>query len=217
MIKTIKQYLLDILMTFNIKQLYQKYIDQQLPLIFVDYLLEFACEINNSKLHRTIKAIPTQVFNELETNKQKINTMYYPLYPRGTIVVKVPESKGAFSNRIFNFDPEPYVVNNNVGRKFNLIKLIDLIEYKTSAVSKKAYQPYEIRAFKSGREFMTYMNSELIKRCLIKLYGKERYKKIIEWFKPRIKVYDEMIYNAHLSVTSQVDWLLKSQNISPPR
>jgi hypothetical protein len=198
MIKTLKKYLLDILMTFSIKQLYQKFVEQKLPLTFVDYLLDFACEINNNKLHRTIKTIPTQVFNELETNKQKINLMYYPLYPHGTIVIKVPESKGQFSNRIFNFDPEPYVVYNNVGRKFKLLKLIDMIEYKTSNVSSKDYQPYEIKTFKTGREFMTYINSELIKNSLIKLYGKKRYDKIIEWFKPRIKEYDQMILNAHL-------------------
>jgi hypothetical protein len=73
-----------------------------------------------------------------------------------------------------------------------------MIEYKTSAVSSKDDQPYEIRAFKSGQEFMTYMNSELIKSSLIKLYGKKRYDKIINWFKPRIEVYDQMILDAHL-------------------
>jgi hypothetical protein len=94
MIKTLKKYLLDIFMTFTIKQLHQKFLEYQpekgLPITFVDYLLDFACEINNSKQHRTIKAIPIQVFNELETNKQKINLTYYPLYPYGTIVIKVP-------------------------------------------------------------------------------------------------------------------------------
>jgi hypothetical protein len=41
-----------------------------LDLSFTDYLLD---EINNNKLHRTIKAIRVDVFNELETNKQKVN------------------------------------------------------------------------------------------------------------------------------------------------
>jgi hypothetical protein len=192
MIRTLKQYLVDILMTFSIKQLYQKYIDQQLPMIFVDYLLEFACEINNSRMHRIIKAVPTLVFNELETNKQEITHVYYNLYKPGTIVIKAPESKGAFSNRIFNIDVEPYVINNNLGRKYILIKLIDLIEMRYSAVSSKAYQPYEIRAFQSGEEFMKFINSQLVKSYLIKLYGKDRYNKIIEWFKPRIKVYNSL-------------------------
>jgi hypothetical protein len=52
-----------------------------MPLSFVDYLLEFACEINNNKKHRTIKAIPEKVFDGLEKNKQKLTTRYYPLYP----------------------------------------------------------------------------------------------------------------------------------------
>jgi hypothetical protein len=78
------------------------------------------------------------------------------------------------------------------------LKLIDLIEYKTSNVSSKDYQPYEIKAFKTGREFMTYINSELIKNTLIKLYEEERYDKIIECFKPRIEEYDQMKLNAHL-------------------
>jgi hypothetical protein len=64
---------------------------------FNDYLLEFACEMNNNKIHKTIKGIPFQVFDGLDTNKQKINYVYYPLYKKGTIVIKRPETKGAFS------------------------------------------------------------------------------------------------------------------------
>jgi hypothetical protein len=147
---------------------------------FVDYLLEFTCEINNNQQHRTIRAILEKVFDGLETNKQKINRLYYPHYPPDTIVIKRPESKGAFSNRIFNFDPEPYVVLANNGRKFRLAKLIDRIEVKTNYISKN-YQPYEIRAFESKQELMKYLNSELIKNNLIKLYGKDRYKALVNW------------------------------------
>jgi hypothetical protein len=136
MIRTLKQHLLDILMTYSIDQLHSKFLDfkakiepvYKTPLTFVDYLLEFACEINNNIVNRTIQAIPEKVFHELETNKQKIVTRYYPLYPPETIVIKRPESKGAFSNRIFNFDPEPYIIVGNSGRKFRIGKLIDYIE-----------------------------------------------------------------------------------------
>jgi hypothetical protein len=58
------------------------------------------------------------VFDGLELNKQKINHVYYPFYKNGTIVIRKPESKGAFSNKLFNFDPEPYVIGDNVGRKY---------------------------------------------------------------------------------------------------
>jgi hypothetical protein len=58
----------------------------------------------------------------LETNKQKINYMYNPRYLSDVIVIKKPESKGAFSNRIFNFDPEPYVIVASRGRKYRLAK-----------------------------------------------------------------------------------------------
>jgi hypothetical protein len=164
---------------------------------FVDNLLEFACEINNNKEHRTIHAIPVKVFDGLETNKQKINHMYYPLYPPKTIVIKRPESKGAFSNRIFKFDPEPYVILANSGRKFRLAKLMDYIEGKTDYTSKN-YQPYEIRAFKTGEEFLSYLNSELIKNILIKLYGKFRYKTMIRWFKPKVNTYKDLIEKAYM-------------------
>jgi hypothetical protein len=200
MIRTLKQYLLDILMTFTIDQLHTEFLKYKpkaeeaykTSISFVDYLLEFACEINNNKEHRTIHAIPEKVFGRVETNKQKINRVYYPLYPPDTIVIKRPESKGLFSNRIFNFDPEPYVITTNIGRKFRLIKLIDKIEGKTHYTS-KYYQPYEIRAFKTGEEFMNYLNSDLIKNSLIKLYGIKRYGAIVNWFRPRVDSYTDWI------------------------
>jgi hypothetical protein len=191
MIRTLKQYLVDILMTYSIKRLYNHYITHQIPMSFVDYLLDFACEINNNSKHRIIKAVPKLVFNELETNNQEIHRVHYNLYKPGTIVVKAPESKGAFSRRTFNLEVEPYVINDNRVRKYNLIKLIDLIE-NNFIISKKAYQPYEIKAFESAEEFMKFIRSPLFKLYLVKLYGKDRYKNIIDWFRPRINVYNNL-------------------------
>jgi hypothetical protein len=57
----------------------------------------------------------------------------------------------------------------------------------------KDYQPYEIKAFKTGEEFMKYLRSELIKVSLIKLYGKLRYEALINWFKPKINDYTKMM------------------------
>jgi hypothetical protein len=187
-------------MTFSIDQLHANYIEfkariepvHKIPLSFVDYLLEFACEINNNKENRTIQAIPEKVFDGLETNKQKKITRYYPLYPPETIVIKRPESKGAFSNRIFNFDPEPYIIVGNNGRKFRIGKLIDYIEGRTIHITKD-YQPYEIKAFKTGEEFMKYLRSELIKSSLIKFYGKDKYESIVNCLKPKINEYSDMM------------------------
>jgi hypothetical protein len=80
MIRTLKQYLIDIWMTYTIDKLHTEFLKfkakvepvHKIPLTFVDYLLEFACEINNNKEHHTIHAIPEKVFDELETKKQKI-------------------------------------------------------------------------------------------------------------------------------------------------
>jgi hypothetical protein len=149
---------------------------------FVDYLLEIVCEINNNKQHRMIKAVPTQVFDQLELNKQKINHVYYPSYKNGTIVIKRPESKGEFSYKLFNFDPEPYVIGDNVGRKYRLVNLSDMLDGKV-VLSAKHYQPYEIRAFLSGKEFLAYLTSDLIKNSLIRLYRENKYNRILEWFK----------------------------------
>jgi hypothetical protein len=118
--------------------------------------------------------------------------MYYPRYPPDTIVIKRPDSKGAFSNRIFKFDPEPYIILALRGRKYRLAKLMDYIEDKTDYTSRD-YQPYEIRAFKTGQEFLKYLNSELIKNSLIKFYGKFRYKAMVDWFKPKINTYTDWI------------------------
>jgi hypothetical protein len=197
MIKTLKQYLLDILLTYSIDKLHTQYLKYKdkiepvynIPTSFVDYLLEFACEINNSKKHRIIQAIPYNVFIGLETNKQKIVHRYYPLYKEGTIVIKQFERKGEIPNKIFNFDPEPYVIVGNVGRKFKLCKLIGYVEGNRYYTSTKNYQPYEIKPFGSGHELMKYLRSDLIKNSLIKLYNKDRYESIVKWVGARINEY----------------------------
>jgi hypothetical protein len=193
MIKTLKQYLLNILFTYSIDKLYRQYLKYKdklepvynIPTTFVDYLLELACEVNNHKKHRTTKAIPYDTFIELETNKQKIVKRYYPLYKEGTIVIKQFERKGQIPNKIFNFDPEPYIIVGNVGRKFKLSKLIDYIEGKIYPSSKN-YQPYEIKPFKNGWELLKYLKSDLIKNCLVKLYNNVRYQSLLKWVESRI-------------------------------
>jgi hypothetical protein len=129
-----------------------------------------------------IKAIPSNVFDGLELNKQKINHVYYDLYKNGTIVIKRPESKGAFANKIFKYDPEPYVIGDLVGRKYRLVNLSGMLDDKV-VLSAKHYQPYEIRAFSSGKEFVAYLTSDLIKNSLIRIYGENKYNRILEWFK----------------------------------
>jgi hypothetical protein len=148
--------------------------------------------MNNNKVHRIIKAVPTQVFDGLETNKQKINYTYYPLYKLSTIVIKRPESKGVFSNRIFNFDLEPYIIVETKGRKYRLNKLLDNIEGDLEP-STKYYQPIEIRAFLDGREFLNYLNSDLIKKSFIRLYGVHGFNKINKWFTPLVEQYNEFV------------------------
>jgi hypothetical protein len=117
----------------------------KIDISFTDYLLEFVCE-NNNKVHKTIKAIPSQVFQELDTSKQKIVHGYYPLYKKGTIVIKRPERAGEVPLKLFNFDPEPYIIVDTRGRKYIVGKLIDHIEGNLEP-STKYYQPYEIRTF----------------------------------------------------------------------
>jgi hypothetical protein len=194
MIKTLKQYLLNIFFTYSIKRLYadyEKYKDKfesvyNIPLTFVDYLLHLACEVNNRKKHTTTKAVPYDTFNELETNKQKIVKRYYPMYKEGTIVMKQFERKGQIPNKVFNFDPEPYIVVGNVGRKFKLRKLIDYIEGKVYPITKN-YQPYEIKPFNNDYQLLNYLKSELIKNSLIKLYNNARYESMVKWVESRIR------------------------------
>jgi hypothetical protein len=196
MIRTLKQYLLNILITYkldNLKIGFRNYKEQfvkiyNMKITFVDYLLEICCEINNNNKHRMIKAVPKDVFNMLEHNKQKINRVHYDLYKIGTIVIKKSETKGAFSNKVFNFDPELYVIGQVDGRKYRLYNLLDLLEGKRELTAKR-YQPYEIRAFSSIDELMSYLTSDLIKNSLIELYtdqkkkidGRDKYNLIIEW------------------------------------
>jgi hypothetical protein len=195
MIRTLKQYLLNVLMTYKLDDLkigFNNYRQQfiktyNIKFTFVDYLLEIFCEINNNNKHRMIKAVPKNVFNMLEHNNQKINRVHYDILNVGTIVTKKSESKGAFSNKVFNFDPEFYVIGQVEGRKYKLFNLLDWIEGKAK-LSAKRYQPYEIRTFSSKDELMSYLNSDLIKNSLIRLYtdeqkgidGRVRYNRIVE-------------------------------------
>jgi hypothetical protein len=149
--------------------------------------------MNNNREHRIIKAVPSQVFDELELNKQEVNNVYYPFYKVGTIVIKRSESKGAFSYKLFNFDPEPYVITDTRGKKCRLAKIIDLLEKSKLQPAGKYYQPYEIRAFMDGEEFLSYLNTDLIKSCLIRLYRENGYNKIVEWFKPIADQYTESV------------------------
>jgi hypothetical protein len=83
-----------------------------------------------------------------------------------------------------------YVIGQVEGRKYKLIKLIDLIEGE-GKLSAKRYQPYEIRSFSSKDELMSYLTSDLIKNSLIELYtdiekeidGRVRYNRIVEVLK----------------------------------
>jgi hypothetical protein len=123
------------------------------------------------------KQFYSQVFQELDTNKQKIVERYYPLYKKGTIVIKKPEKAGEVAKKLFNLDREQYIIVDSRGRKYSLAKFIDHIEGKLEP-STKFYQPYEIRASFDGKEFLKYLNSELIKKSLVKLYGLHRFHKI---------------------------------------
>jgi hypothetical protein len=194
MIKTLKQYLMNIFFTYSINRLYseyERYRDRfvsiyNIPLTFVDYLLHLACEVNNRKKHTTTKAIPYDTFNELETSKQKIVERYYPLYDKGTIVMKQFERKGQIPNKVFNFDPEPYIIVDNVGRKYKLCKLIDYIRGIVEP-STKNYQPYEIKPFKNDYQLLKYLKSELIKNSLIKLYSNIGYQALVNWVESRVR------------------------------
>jgi hypothetical protein len=125
MIKKFKQYLINVLMTYKMKDLinyYRKYKEHytsqyNFNFTFVDYLLEIVCEVNNNRQHRMIKAVPNQVFDGLELNKQKINHYYFDLYKKGTIVIKKPE--GEFSFKLFKFDPHHMLL------EIMLVEIID--------------------------------------------------------------------------------------------
>jgi hypothetical protein len=69
-----------------------------------------------------------------------------------------------------------------LGRKYRLVNFSDMLDGKVQLTAKH-YQPYEIRPSLSGKEFLAYLTSDLIKNSLIRLYGENKYNKIIQWFK----------------------------------
>jgi hypothetical protein len=76
---------------------------------------------------------------------------------------------------------------------FSLEGVFDLFGTKHIEGNLEPSTKYEIRAFLVGREFLEYLNSDLIKKSLVKLYGLAKYNNMINWFKPRVEHYNWMV------------------------
>jgi hypothetical protein len=44
-----------------------------------------------------------------------------------------------------------------------------------------------------GEEFLSYLDTDLIKNSLVRLYGENRYNKIVDWFRPIAKQYIQTV------------------------
>jgi hypothetical protein len=68
---------------------------------------------------------------------------HIPLYPVGSVILRKPIRMGGFVPiGIFNFDPEPFVINRVEGKLQGKYELSSLV---TGELEIRWYKPYEIR------------------------------------------------------------------------
>jgi hypothetical protein len=114
MIRTIKETILKILMKYDPVDIYNHYVPKGYKYTMTNAIVFLACYMINHSVNKTIKARPIDVFKRYETNKQEIVHVSYPLYRIRTIVLKIPERGGDVPLKIFNYDPEPYVIRPSI-------------------------------------------------------------------------------------------------------
>jgi hypothetical protein len=117
-----------------------------------------------------IKAIPFEIFHAYDLNRKKYCYIHtYPIYPVGTVVLRKPSRMGKYVPiGVFDFDPEPFIVNRVEGKlqgKYELRSLV-IVEFET-----RGYKLYEIRTIpKSMLEslfyfpiLLTYLRKNILK------------------------------------------------------
>jgi hypothetical protein len=160
-----------------------------------DFLIKYACNVNNNRKHRIIKAVPSEVFIGLDTNKQDIVKIDYPLLRQGEIVLKVPtRPHSEVPIKTFEKDYDLYVISEVRGRKYKLIPLYDAIKPPEFEIGRKPgkpktsrlYQPYEIRKL-TVDDIKKHLESPLVLRSLYKKYGEKLYD-ILEFVKNKLNI-----------------------------
>lgn len=176
-IRTLKWYILRLLASPDLNLVQGPNITEQ--------LIQLACNIHNQRYHRTIKAVPLDVWMGFSSNNQEIKHINYKLLPIGTIVrIRLNRYKlgSSLANKIFHYDFNIYVIIGHRNRKYILREILVYI-YLGSAIEaedlggpgRKAqlrlFQPYEVDAFSSKRELVDYVRSALFRYQTVTRHG----------------------------------------------
>jgi hypothetical protein len=203
MIRTIKWYILKILMNFEPGQILDHFRKQGVTWNFTDILLYFACRLINGKVNRTIKAIPEEVFVGLVGSNQKIVKKDFLLLPIDTIVLKIPERlHSQVPIKTFDYDVEPYIIVGHSGMKYYIQRLVDRVQERPLQIfnirgrlkQPKLYKEYELKPFKDYREAYEFLQAPLVKMKLWNIavkkgnvyeyiYRNGNYEKMLQWIK----------------------------------
>jgi hypothetical protein len=105
-IRTLKNYILKILADPNVE--FNRFVD------FTTQLIQKACIMYSNSYHRIIQAIPIDVFEGRDTNKQEIIRFEYEEIPKDTIVLRKP-FKEKIGVSVLDYDVELYVVEYKAG------------------------------------------------------------------------------------------------------
>jgi hypothetical protein len=146
-----------------------------------DFLIKYACNVNNIRKHRMIKAVPYEVFTGLDSNNQNVVKIDYPVLMQGDIVLKIPtRPHSEVPIKTFEKDYDLYVISEVVGRKYKLMPLYDLIKEpeferkRGKPKTSRLYQPYEVRKLTVG-DIKKHLESPLVLRSLYRKYGEKLY------------------------------------------
>jgi hypothetical protein len=150
----------------------------------VNHILRAICWYYNHRYHHGIRAIPWEVFNDLDDNKQNIYIQDYPLLPIGSIVYRKPTTErglreGVFkqSIRVFDFDPEPFEIIEREGIHVGKYRLRSIVN-PTYAPS-RWYKPYELIPI-DRRKLVEEALSELTIQYLRAKYGDQVVEQFID-------------------------------------
>jgi len=165
-----------------LKYITEGYVDlSEADVNVTDDLIKTICyDLNNSK-HKGIDAIPMNIWVGKDTNHKPIIKYNYPKLHVGDLVLRAPQPPrhgAVIYARMFDVDPNIFVVVNVVGSKYRINNIVNIIDNKTNR-DNKLYEPYELRNITD--KWREVVDSQLFTYYIKKTYGVNMYDKIVQY------------------------------------
>jgi len=119
-----------------------------------------------------------------DTNHKPIIKLNYPKLHVGDLVLRAPQPPkrgAAIYGRMFDIDPNIYVVARVVGDKYNITNIANVVMSSVGIVvtDNKLYQPYELRNITNN--WREVADSQLYRLYITKEYNSKMYDRILNY------------------------------------